>query len=328
MKAFMIMLLLVAATVGLTAETTEIHGELRSFSMERSYSQKNPSSASAVGGNIKTKNEYGTIAVSYSKVAGENPAGTSVKDLLFVSEANIKVGSTTIGRQVLNTPVFGSLDLRETPAYYEAISVKTDLPHAGGTVQVDYVSKFTGFASKFGRFDRPASWGDGLLSLYAKGSTTTDLDLRGQVVVVGGKEVIHYEDLKITDGNGAFFKAQAGGNIRFSADDAYFVGVSAGSKTFSIFADHTVGNEKAINGGGHYTATMRTGHHKEGTAFGAQLQFYLKAASFKIKVVEEPLNTEVNLDVKIKVSPNLKIRVKGSKRTNDHDLRGIVSYSF
>jgi len=242
-------------------------------------------------------------------------------DINFLGEAYLQydISNTMVkvGRQQLSTPLMNNHDLRALPSVYEAAVVRnSDIKDT--TIELGYVSRYTGFVSKDGKFlDYNTKWGkDGLAYIYLQNHSIENLSLRAQYIAplsttdATGTH-ISVEDYKYADakynvpfGKKTYVKVQVGGNDYYQESSSTLVGAKIGSTFFNILDaailfDNIDGNSfKAVESGPMYSDWQQGyGNYEPSTAVGGQLILHpMKPLSLKVGYVDVSAASGYNTD--------------------------------
>ena len=337
----------------------------RTFYFDRSFDEdrtgKPNAKALTFGGIMKYEMasyygfKFGLAFYGSERIGGlfsrEEGRGTSIlgrkgEDLNFLGEAYVQydIADTMfkVGRQQLKTPLIQNHDLRILPSVYEAAILRNkSLPNT--MVELGYVTKYTGFTSKDGKFnDYHTRWGkDGLGYISFKNTSVENLSLRGQYVKAlsdtdkNGATIAvddyRYIDAKYTlpVGNKTYIKAQYGGNAYNNAKDSYLwgakIGTTYGMFDMALLYDAIVDNDfKAIESGPMYSDWQQGyGRYEPSKAVGGQIVVKpLTGLSLKFGYVDVKSDmadliddfTEFNFDGKYTINSYSKLRVRYSKK--------------
>ncbi len=364
----------------------EFSAKMRTFYFNRSFDTPGVDDATALtcGGIMKYETgDYNGLKIGFAyygsqKIGGmysrEEGSGTSIlgregEDLGFLGEAylqyNLDNTMVKVGRQQLATPLIQNHDLRILPSVYEAAIVRnTDIPDT--TLELGYVSRYTGFTSKENEFlDFNSKWGeDGLAYLSFTNKSIKNLSIRGQYVLTVSDEdktgaTIAVKDYRYLDakynlpfGDKTYVKAQYGGNAYSVGDDSMLLGAKAGTTVagmldVAVLFDKISDNSfKAVESGPMYSDWQQGyGNYEASTAFGAQLIARpVDGLSLKVGYVDVSADegnvrddfSEFNFDGKYAINSWSKIRVRysikdqtdTSDREDRDDFRVIYYTNF
>ncbi len=361
---------------------------MRVFYFDRSFDEDNtgvPNTTALTAGGImkyESGNYYGFkfgLAYYGSHRLGdiftrEEGTGTSIlgrdgEDLAFLGEAYLQydIGSTMlkVGRQQLSTPLIQNHDLRILPSVYEAAIIRNkDI--ADTTIELGYVTKYTGFTSKDNTFnDYNTKWGeDGLAYISFANKSISSLTVRGQYVkalsdTATDGSAITVEDYKYLDvkyslpfGTNTYIKGQYGGNSYVNADDSTLLGAKIGTTLFdmvdvAVLYDQISDNSfKSVESGPMYSDWQQGySNYEASTAFGGQIVVKpLDGLSLKFGYVDVSADegnvrddfSEFNFDGKYTINDYSKIRARysikdqtdASDREDRDDFRIIYYMNF
>lgn len=361
MKKILLILLsvgyLFAADYNLSVPTVDLRG----FYMDRSFDGTAPNTSSLnVGGIIREKAYLGDAIVTVAwygsyQVSGmhteQEAIGTSLikpngEDIGFVGEANIALYGFSLGRQRLSTPLMNDHDLRMLPAVYEAYTYTTD-SYFGFKTQVGLVTQYSGFVSKLGKFQAPASWGDdGLSYIYVTGNGANAQWVHTNDTTSSLIKNYGYLDYSHKVSN-VLLQGQIGSNDYNNREDSMMVGVKA-STDVGMFNVAILGNKiydnnwKAIESGAMYSDWMQGyGDYTPSEAYGIQIGTTIDSLFLKIGAVnvDSDLSDDFaeyqfdgaytfNKHNKLRVRYSQKDQSEHSNKADRNDLRVIYDLNF
>jgi hypothetical protein len=269
-------------------------------------------------------------------------------DIAFIGEAYLDFNSGTnqlkLGRQRLSTPLMDDHNIRLLPSSYEAVIFRNK-SLTNTMIELGYVSKYSGFTSRFSEFKSPdLRWGkDGLAYIFVT-TKLKDIAFRGQFIDTledsGIWKNFRYLDaaMPLPYGDNSYLKAQYGGTNHQVGDTSKMIGMKTGTSFGSVdvalvYNSIRDANFRAVEAGPMYTDWQQGyGPYQPSDAYGVQVIFHPDEKS-SVKLGYVDVNgkgdsrvdeyIEYNLDAKYSLTKVSSIRLRYSLKDQKYeDING------